>query len=299
LNVVHGTKDTVNYICDEPQIKGISFVGGDTAGRHIHARGTASGKRVQSNMAAKNHCTILPDCDKEATLNALVGAAFGAAGQRCMALSTAIFVGETKNWIPELVEKAKKLKVGSGLDEKSDLGPVISPVAKKKIEDLIESGTKEGAKVELDGRGVKVPAFPNGNWVGPTIISGVTPKMKCYTEEIFGPVLVCLEAKSLDDAITLTNSNPYGNGTAIFTRNGAAARKYQYEINVGQVGINLPIPVPLPMFSFTGSRASFLGSTHFYGKTGIDFFTQIKTITSNWRDDNLDSVVSTSMPLLK
>lgn len=299
LNVVHGTVDTVNFLCDDPHVQGISFVGGDKAGRHIHQRGTANGKRVQSNMAAKNHCTILPDCDKEATLNALVGAAFGAAGQRCMALSAAIFVGETKKWIPELVEKVKRLRVGNGLDPKSDLGPVISPQAKKRIEELVESGIKQGAKCVLDGRGVKVEGFPKGNWVGPTVLAGVTPEMDCYKEEIFGPVLVCLEADSLDDAIALTNNNPYGNGTAIFTRSGAAARKYQFEIQVGQVGINLPIPVPLPMFSFTGSRRSFLGSTHFYGKTGVDFFTQIKTITSNWKDDNLDSVVSTSMPLLK
>jgi len=298
LNVVHGSKDTVNFICDDPNVKAISFVGGDKAGRHIHSRGTANGKRVQSNMAAKNHCTILPDSDKEATLNALVGAAFGAAGQRCMALSAAIFVGEAKKWIPELAARVKKLRVGNGMDSKSDLGPVISRQAKQRIEELIESGVKQGAKLELDGRGVKVEGFPNGNWVRPTILSGVTTKMQCYTEEIFVSVLVCLEVDTLDDAIALTNKSPYGNGTAIFTRSGAAARKYQYEIDVGQVGINLPIPVPLPFFSFTGSRASFLGSTHFYGKTGVDFFTQIKTITSNWRDDNLDSVVSTSMPLL-
>jgi len=299
LNVVHGTKDTVNFICDDPNIRAISFVGGDSAGRHIHSRGTANGKRVQSNMAAKNHCTIMPDSDKETTLNTLIGAAFGAAGQRCMALSAAIFVGESKKWIPELVQKAKKLKVGPGSSEKSDLGPVISPQAKQRIESLVESGVKEGAKLELDGRGVKVEGHPNGNWVGVTILSGVKPHMKCYTEEIFGPVLVCLEVDTLDDAIALTNNNPYGNGTAIFTKSGSAARKFQYEIDVGQVGINIPIPVPLPMFSFTGSRKSFLGSTHFYGKTGVDFFTQWKTITSNWKDDFSGSTVSTSMPLLK
>jgi len=216
-----------------------------------------------------------------------------------MALSAAIFVGESKKWIPEFIEKARKLRVGNGMDAKSDLGPVISPKAKQRIESLIESANKEGAKIALDGRGVKVEGFPNGNWVGPTVITGVTPSMTCYKEEIFGPVLVCLEVDTFDDAIALTNNSPYGNGTAIFTRSGAAARKYQYEIQVGQVGINLPIPVPLPMFSFTGSRGSFLGSTHFYGKTGIDFYTQIKTITSNWKDDNIGTTVSTSMPLLK
>jgi len=299
LNVVHGTKDTVNFLCDDPNVRAISFVGGDVAGRHIHSRGTNNGKRVQSNMAAKNHCTILPDSDKETTLNTLVGAAFGAAGQRCMALSAAVFVGESRKWIPELVEKTRKLRVGNGFDPKSDLGPVISSVAKKRIEELIESGVREGAKLELDGRGVTVEGFAKGNWVAPTILSGVKPHMKCYTEEIFGPVLVCLEAETLDDAINLINTNPYGNGTAVFTKSGAAARKYQYEIDVGQVGVNLPIPVPLPMFSFTGSRRSFLGSTHFYGKMGVDFFTQWKTITSNWREDFISTGVQTTMPLLK
>jgi malonate-semialdehyde dehydrogenase (acetylating)/methylmalonate-semialdehyde dehydrogenase len=299
LNVVHGAKDTVNFICDAPDIRAISFVGGDAAGRHIHERGTRNGKRVQSNMAAKNHATILPDADKNRTLDQLVGAAFGASGQRCMALSAAVFVGEAKNWIPDLVERVRKLKVSQGEEPGADLGPLISPQAKARVESLIQSAADEGAKVVLDGRGIKVQGYEKGNFVGPTVIADVKPNMKCYTEEIFGPVLICLTADTLDDAIKMINSNPYGNGTAVFTNSGALARKYQHEIDVGQVGINVPIPVPLPFFSFTGSRKSFLGATHFYGKMGVEFFTQTKTITSNWNPDSYVSQgIQTSMPLL-
>jgi len=298
LNVIHGSRDAVNFICDAPEIRAISFVGGDAAGRHIHERGTKNNKRVQSNMAAKNHATIMPDADKERTIDALVGAAFGASGQRCMALSAAVFVGEAKNWIPEIVEKARKLKMNEGMNKECDLGPLISPQAKARVESLIQSGMDQGAKVLLDGRGTKVSGFDKGNFVGPTVIADVTPDMRVYTEEIFGPVLICLSVPTLDDAIQLINHNPYGNGTAIFTNSGAFARKYQHEIEVGQVGVNVPIPVPLPFFSFTGSKKSFLGATHFYGKMGVEFYTQTKTITSNWRTDNTSTGVSTSMPLL-
>ncbi|KAL6076609.1 putative methylmalonate-semialdehyde dehydrogenase [acylating], mitochondrial [Balamuthia mandrillaris] len=298
LNVIHGTRDAVNFICDDPAVKAISFVGSDQAGRYIHDRGTKNGKRVQSNMAAKNHATIMPDANKDSTLTALAGAAFGAAGQRCMALSTAVFVGESKDWIPELVERAKKLRVGCGFEPGVDVGPLISPQAKERVEKLIESGVKQGAKLVLDGRGIRVPGYPKGNFVGPTILTGVTPDMECYKEEIFGPVLLCQEADTLDDAIQMINSNPYGNGTAIFTRNGAAARKYQHEIDVGQVGVNIPIPVPLPFFSFTGSRGSFVGASHFYGKAGVHFYTQTKTITSLWKEEDLGQFGAT-MPIMK
>jgi malonate-semialdehyde dehydrogenase (acetylating)/methylmalonate-semialdehyde dehydrogenase len=271
LNVIHGGHDAVNFLCDAPEVKAISFVGGNKAGLHIHARGSQNGKRVQSNMGAKNHATIMPDADKETTLNQLTAAGFGAAGQRCMALSVALFVGEAKSWIPELKQRAKGLRVGPGTDPKADLGPLISAESKQRVHDLIASAEKEGATIELDGRGVTVEGFPNGNFVGPTIITGVKPSMKCYTEEIFGPVLLCVEVDSLEEAIEFTNNSPYGNGCAIFTSNGAAARKFQFEIDVGQCGINVPIPVPLPMFSFTGTRKSFLGGSHFYGKQGVGF----------------------------
>ncbi|KAL9654666.1 hypothetical protein ABK040_006728 [Willaertia magna] len=299
VNVIHGKKQTCDFICDHPDIKAISFVGGNKAGEAIFDRGTKNGKRVQANLGAKNHAVVLPDARKKDTIDALCGAAFGAAGQRCMALTTAILVGEAKEWIPEIIAKAKTYKVRNGTDPEADLGPLITSQAKKRVEDLIASAGKEGAKIELDGRGIVVQGFENGNFVGPTIISGVQKNHTCYKEEIFGPVLLIMQAETLDEAIQIINSNPYGNGTALFTRSGAAARKFQHEIDVGQVGINLPIPVPVPFFSFTGSRASIRGDLNFYGKAGVYFFTQTKTIMSNWREDASGISFGTVMPTYK
>jgi len=283
-----------------PDIKAISFVGSNQAGEYIYDRGTKTGKRVQSNMGAKNHGVVLPDANKENTLNQLVGAAFGAAGQRCMALSTAVFVGEAREWVTDLKARAEKLVVNEGTQAGCDLGPVISPESKSRIESLIQSGVDEGANLLLDGRGVKVNGYEAGNFVGPTILTGVTPEMQCYKEEIFGPVLVIVEVDTLDDAIELANSNPYGNGTAVFTNSGASARKFVDEIDVGQVGVNVPIPVPLPMFSFTGSRGSFRGDSHFYGKEGINFYTQTKTVTSLWKQEDVThSRAAVTMPTMK
>lgn len=299
VNVIHGAHDAVNFICDNPAIKAVSFVGSDQAGKYIYERAGRNGKRVQSNMGAKNHGVIVNDANKESTLNQLAGAAFGAAGQRCMALSTAVFVGDAKNWIPELAEKAKNLKVNAGHVAGTDVGPVISPQSKERIHRLVESGVTEGAKLILDGRNVTVPGFEKGNFVGPTILTDVKPHMQCYKEEIFGPVLICLTVDTLDEAIELINNNPYGNGTAIFTTNGAVARKFTNEIDVGQVGINVPIPVPLPMFSFTGSRGSFMGNCHFYGRQGVKFYTQTKTVTSLWRPETEVEKLRAAMPTMK
>lgn len=300
FQVIHGAHESVNFICDHPDIKAVSFVGSDQAGKYIYERAGKNGKRVQSNMGAKNHGVILADANKEHTLNQLAGAAFGAAGQRCMALSTAVFVGEAREWIPDLVKRAQTLKVNAGHVPGTDVGPVISPQSKQRIHNLIESGVKEGAKLVLDGRNIKVAGFEKGNFVGPTILTEVTPSMQCYREEIFGPVLICLSAETLDDAIEIINNNPYGNGTAIFTNNGATARKFVNQIDVGQVGVNVPIPVPLPMFSFTGSRGSFLGDNHFYGKQGIKFYTQTKTVTQLWREGDVTHTKSAvAMPTMK
>ncbi|KAL1964336.1 hypothetical protein VTN77DRAFT_7021 [Rasamsonia byssochlamydoides] len=299
INIVHGTSKTVDFILDEPAIKAISFVGGNRAGEYIYTRASANGKRVQANLGAKNHAAVLPDCNKNHALNAIAGAAFGAAGQRCMALSTLVMVGETKDWLPELAERAKKLKVTGGFEKDADLGPVISPQSKKRIEDIITSAEKEGATILLDGRGYKPEKYPNGNWVAPTIITNVTPEMTCYKEEIFGPVLVCLNVPTLDDAIALINKNPYGNGAAIFTRSGSSALRFQKDIEAGQVGINVPIPVPLPMFSFTGNKKSVAGggANTFYGKPGLQFYTQQKTVTSFWSsEDATHSKASVVMP---
>ena len=298
LNVVHGGEEVVNAICDHPDIKAVSFVGSTRVGTHVYNRSSLAGKRVQCMMGAKNHAVVLPDANKEQTLNAIAGAAFGAAGQRCMAASTLVLVGEAKAWIPDLVAKAKTLKVGVGTDAGTDVGPVISCAARSRIEGLIASGVEQGATLELDGRNPSVPGYEHGNFVGPTVFSGVKPGMRIYDEEIFGPVLVILEADTLDEAVALVNANPNGNGTAVFTQSGAAARKFQEDIDVGQVGINVPIPVPVPLFSFTGSRASKLGDLGPYGKQVVMFYTQTKTVTSRWFDDStLGHGVNTTISL--
>ncbi|WP_280192258.1 CoA-acylating methylmalonate-semialdehyde dehydrogenase [Delftia sp. PS-11] len=289
LNVVHGGEDVVNAICDHPDIKAISFVGSTKVGTHVYNRASLAGKRVQCMMGAKNHAIVMPDAHKEQTLNALLGAAFGAAGQRCMALSVAVLVGEAQQWIPELVAKARTLKVNAGTEPGTDVGPLVSCAALSRVEGLIERGLADGATLELDGRKPQVPGYDSGNFVGPTVFSGVKPGMSIYDQEIFGPVLCLVAADHLDQAIDFINANPNGNGTAIFTQSGAAARKFQEDIDVGQVGINVPIPVPVPLFSFTGSRASKLGDLGPYGKQVVLFYTQTKTVTARWFDDSTTS----------
>lgn len=296
LNVVHGGKATVDAICDHPDIKAVSFVGSTNVGKHVYERASQSGKRAQCMMGAKNHGVILPDANKEQTLNQLAGAAFGAAGQRCMALSVVVLVGAAGEWIDEIKAKAESLVVSAGKNDK-DLGPLISPAAKARVEHLIGTGVEEGASLLLDGRGITVEGFENGNFVGPTIFDNVTSDMQIYKEEIFGPVLCIMRADSLDEAIALLNANPHGNGTAIFTQSGAAAHKFQQDIQVGQIGINLPIPVPLPMFSFSGSRGSKLGDLGPYGKQAVQFYTQTKTVTARWFDDEASRGVNTTISI--
>ncbi|KAJ7900192.1 methylmalonate-semialdehyde dehydrogenase [Mycena olivaceomarginata] len=273
LNVVHGGVPTVNAICDHPDIKAVSFVGGDRAGRHIYERATKNGKRAQANLGAKNHAILMPDANRNLALNSIVGAAFGAAGQRCMAVSVALLVGEAQSWLPELIERAKKLKVNGGFEPETDLGPA-------RVTGLIASADEQGGKIWLDGRGIEVPGYPDGNFIGPTIIEADT-SMRCYQEEIFGPVLIVLSVDTLDDAVEIINNNRYGNGAACFTQSGATARKFETEVNVGQIGIN----------------GSFLGDIGFYGKSGINFYTQNKTITSLWKaEDALGTRASVDMP---
>ncbi|OFJ41760.1 methylmalonate-semialdehyde dehydrogenase (acylating) [Pseudomonas koreensis] len=298
LNVVHGGKDVVDGLCTHKDIKAVSFVGSTAVGTHVYDLAGKHGKRVQSMMGAKNHAVVLPDANREQALNALVGAGFGAAGQRCMATSVVVLVGAAKQWLPDLKALAQKLKVNAGSEPGTDVGPVISKKAKARILELIESGIKEGAKLELDGRDISVPGYEQGNFVGPTLFSGVTTDMQIYTQEIFGPVLVVLEVDTLDQAIALVNANPFGNGTGLFTQSGAAARKFQTEIDVGQVGINIPIPVPVPFFSFTGSRGSKLGDLGPYGKQVVQFYTQTKTVTARWfDDDSVNDGVNTTINL--
>lgn len=298
LNVVHGGKDVVDALCTHPDIVAVSFVGSTEVGTHVYNLASQHGKRAQSMMGAKNHAVILPDANKEQSLNALVGAGFGAAGQRCMATSVAVFVGTAKDWLPDVVARAKLLKVNAGVQPGTDVGPVISPRAKARIEALIASGVEEGAELLLDGRGISVPGYERGNFVGPTVIGGVKTHMQVYAQEIFGPVLVTLCVDTLDEAIALVNANPFGNGVGLFTQSGAAARKFQSEIDVGQVGINVPIPVPVPFFSFTGSRGSKLGDLGPYGKQVVQFYTQTKTVTARWFDDSsVNTGVNTTISL--
>jgi malonate-semialdehyde dehydrogenase (acetylating)/methylmalonate-semialdehyde dehydrogenase len=294
LNVVHGRHNVVNAMCDHPDIKAVSFVGSDSGGKHVYSRATSHGKRVQANTGAKNHAVVMPDADIDQAVSALTGAAFGAAGQRCMAISAAVFVGGMSQEFREaLIQKAAGLKVTAGWESGAEVGPLISPESKDRVRAIIKNSIDQGADVILDGRDVTVRNYPDGNFVGPTIITGVKQSMECYQEEIFGPVLVCLEVDSLDEAIDVINSNEHGNGTAIFTSSGAFARKFQSQVDVGMVGINVPIPVPAASsgsFSFTGWRGSFYGDLNMYGKMGVQFYTRTKTITSNWRIHTPDHI---------
>lgn len=285
LNIVHGAKEEVNYLLEQEAIKAVSFVGSVPVGQHIYRTATKNMKRAQCFAGAKNHSVIMPDANKQQVINNLVGASVGAAGQRCMAISVAVFVGDSKEWINELAAKIGEVKPGLWNDEKAGFGPLISPQAKARVLSLIESGKNQGASCLVDGSDVTVAGYEKGNWVGPTVFSKVSTAMDIYKEEIFGPVLCCMEVPTLSDAIELVNANPFGNGTSIFTASGAAARTYQSDVEVGQVGINVPIPVPLPFFSFTGWKNSFYGDLHAYGKQGVRFYTETKTITARWFDD--------------
>lgn len=282
LNMVHGGAEQVNQLLVHPDIQAVSFVGSSRVGDHIYKTASAAGKRAQCMMGAKNHMVIMPDADKNSTLNALVGASVGAAGQRCMAISVAVFVGDAYDWLDELKERMRVARPGVWDDAGASYGPIISRAAHQRVIDLIGQGIEQGARCLLDGRDVSVTGYPDGNWVGPTLFADVTTDMAIYQEEIFGPVLCCLQVATLDEAIALINRCELGNGTSLFTQSGGAARHYQTEIKVGQVGINIPIPVPLPFFSFTGWRGSFRGDLHAYGKQAVRFYTETKTITAKW-----------------
>lgn len=282
LQVVHGSKEQVDRLLTDPVTRAISFVGSVPVGQYIYETGTRHMKRVQSFAGAKNHMVVMPDADKDQVLNALVGSSVGAAGQRCMAISVAVFVGEAQEWIPELKEKLAAVRPGAWNDSGASYGPMISAKAKDRVEKLIGEGEASGAKMLLDGRGCTVEGLPDGHWIGPTMFADVKPEMSIYKEEIFGPVLCCMNSDSLDSALELVNASPYGNGTSIFTSSGGAARRYQQEVEVGQVGINIPVPVPMPFFSFTGWKGSFYGDQHAYGKQAVKFYTETKTITARW-----------------
>lgn len=287
LQVVHGRKEQVDALLTDPEIRAISFVGSVPVGQYIYQTGTANMKRVQAFAGAKNHMVVMPDANKDQVVNNIVGASCGAAGQRCMAISVAVLVGAAQEWIGDIKEALSGIRPGVWNDPQAAYGPLISPQAKERVLSLIAKGKDEGATCLLDGSEITMPDYPQGNWVGPTLFTDVKPEMSIYSEEIFGPVLCVLCVDSLEEAIALINEHPCGNGTSIFTASGAAARKYQHEIEVGQVGINVPIPVPLPFFSFTGWKASFYGDQHAYGKQAVRFYTETKTVTARWFESDI------------
>ncbi|HEX7187508.1 MAG TPA: CoA-acylating methylmalonate-semialdehyde dehydrogenase [Actinomycetes bacterium] len=282
-NVVHGDKVAVDAILDHPEVAAVSFVGSTPIAKYIYGRGTASGKRVQALGGAKNHAVVLPDADLDFAAEHLVAAGYGSAGQRCMAISAVVAVGDAGD---RLVEKIKalteQLRVGPGQDETSEMGPVVTREAQDRVRDAIGRGVDAGATLVVDGRDVAVPGHENGFYVGPSLLDHVTPDMDVYTEEIFGPVLEVLRADTFDEAVRLVNANPYGNGTAIFTSNGEAARTFQRRVTVGMIGVNVPIPVPMAFHSFGGWKDSLFGDRHVHGTEGVSFYTQAKVVTSRW-----------------
>ncbi|GAA2583771.1 CoA-acylating methylmalonate-semialdehyde dehydrogenase [Winogradskya consettensis] len=283
FNVVHGDKVAVDALLQHPGVAAISFVGSTPIARYIHQEAAASGKRVQALGGAKNHAIVLPDADLEFAANHLAAAAFGSAGERCMAISAAVAVGGAGDPLMELVSRrAAEVVVGPGRDPRSEMGPVVSAAAKQRIESLIGTGEQQGAKVLVDGRGLSVEGFEDGFFVGPTVIDQVETGMDVYTEEIFGPVLSVVRAESVDAAIALVNANPYGNGTAIFTGSGEAARRFQRGVHVGMIGVNVPIPVPMAYYSFGGWKDSLFGDRHIHGPEGVSFYTRGKVVTSRW-----------------
>ncbi|KAA8494321.1 Methylmalonate-semialdehyde dehydrogenase acylating, mitochondrial [Porphyridium purpureum] len=282
LNIVQGGRETVQALIKHPRVQSLSFVGSTPAGTELYRTATQHGKRAQCNLGAKNHAVLMPDCDSELALNSLVGAAFGACGQRCMAVSVAVLVGEARALLDPLCDRVRALKIGTG--DQADFGPLVTQAAKSRIEQVLASVEPQGGRLLVDGRKneqlVQLPSA--GNWLGPSIAAEVRPGMRVYDEEVFGPVLSVLCVDTLDEALQLINANAYGNGASIFTASGAHASHFQAQVKAGQVGINVPIPLGPPAVSFTGSRGSFLGDLPFYGASGVEFFTRPKNIISRW-----------------
>ncbi|HEY1143055.1 MAG TPA: CoA-acylating methylmalonate-semialdehyde dehydrogenase [Sphingomicrobium sp.] len=286
LNVVHGDKEMVDAILDHPDIKAVSFVGSSDIAQYIYSRGTSTGKRVQAFGGAKNHGIVMPDADLDQVVNDLTGAAFGSAGERCMALPVVVPVGEqTADALREkLIPAIDKLRVGVSTDPDAHYGPVVSKAHKERIENYIQMGVDEGAELVVDGRGFKLQGHEEGFFVGPTLFDHVTPDMKTYKDEIFGPVLQIVRAHDFDEAVRLPSEHEYGNGVAIFTRNGHTAREFAARVNVGMVGVNVPIPVPVSYHSFGGWKRSGFGDINQYGMEGARFWTKTKVVTQRWPD---------------
>lgn len=290
FNVVHGDKEAVDAILHHPDVAAVSFVGSTPVAKYIYATAAANGKRVQALGGAKNHAVVLPDADVAFTADALIGAAYGSAGERCMAISAVVAVGAAADpLVTALAERAQALKIGPGLHDGMDMGPLVTRAHRDKVKGYIDAGVAEGATLVVDGRGLSIAGHENGFFLGPTLFDRVTPAMSIHQDEIFGPVLVVLRAATLDEAIALVNENPYGNGTAIFTSSGAAARRFEDEVDVGMVGINVPIPVPAAFYSFGGWKQSLFGDLHVHGMEGVAFYTRTKAITARWLRDRVSS----------
>ncbi|MFQ6398196.1 CoA-acylating methylmalonate-semialdehyde dehydrogenase [Nocardia sp. KC 131] len=284
FNVVQGDKVAVDELLDNPGIKAVSFVGSTPIAKYVYQRGTANGKRVQALGGAKNHMLVLPDADLDLAADAAVNAGFGSAGERCMAISVVLAVGTVGDeLVTKIAERAATIKTGDGT-RNTDMGPLVTREHRDRVATYIDAGESAGATVVLDGRGVEADGEVNGFWLGPTILDHVGTEMSVYTDEIFGPVLSVVRVDTYDDGLALINSNPYGNGTAIFTNDGGAARRFHNEVEVGMVGINVPIPVPMAYYSFGGWKNSLFGDSHAHGTDGVHFFTRGKAVTSRWLD---------------
>jgi malonate-semialdehyde dehydrogenase (acetylating)/methylmalonate-semialdehyde dehydrogenase len=290
FNVVHGDKVAVDAILHEPRIAAVSFVGSTPIARYIYETGTANGKRVQALGGAKNHMIVLPDADLDMAADAAVSAGYGSAGERCMAVSMVVAVGGIGDaLVAKIAERLPAVKVGDGTDPQNEMGPLVTREHRDKVASYLESGPAQGATLVRDGREDEVYGR-DGFFLGVSLLDHVTPEMDCYRDEIFGPVLGVTRVESYDDAVDLVNANPYGNGVAIFTRDGGAARRFQFEVNAGMVGVNVPIPVPVAYYSFGGWKSSLFGDNHMYGPEGVTFYTKGKVVTQRWPDPSTSSV---------
>jgi malonate-semialdehyde dehydrogenase (acetylating)/methylmalonate-semialdehyde dehydrogenase len=291
LNIVHGDKVAVDRLLDHPDVAAVSFVGSTPIAKYIYETGTKNGKRVQALGGAKNHMVVLPDADMDLAADAAVGAGFGSAGERCMAISVLVTVGDAADrLIPKIQERMAKLKVGNGMDPTSEMGPLVTQQHRDKVAQYVDTGVSEGAKLVNDGRKLKVPGHEKGFFLGPCLFDNVKPEMTIYKEEIFGPVLSIVRVPTYTDAVKLIHDHVFANGVAIFTNDGGAARKFQSEIQVGMVGVNVPIPVPLAYYSFGGWKSSLFGDLHIYGRDGVRFYTRNKVVISRWPDPRFRGV---------
>jgi malonate-semialdehyde dehydrogenase (acetylating)/methylmalonate-semialdehyde dehydrogenase len=289
FNIVHGDKIAVDQILNHPDIAAVSFVGSTPIARYIYETGTRNGKRVQALGGAKNHMVVLPDADINMAADAAVSAGFGSAGERCMAVSVVVAVGDiADDLVAAIAARCPALKVGPGTDPEAEMGPLITREHRDKVASFLEDAPVEGATVVVDGRNHGIPG--DGYFLGVSLIDNVKPGMRCYDEEIFGPVLSVIRVNTYDEAVELINRHQYGNGTAIFTRDGGAARQFQFDISVGMVGINVPIPVPVAYYSFGGWKSSLFGDANMYGPAGLEFYTRTKTVTSRWPDPATSTV---------